>query len=1007
MHVVLVGVGASTARALRAHLEARGASVTRVPRHGSPSLDEASAIVLDLRSDPNPDAVSEWRQRGFGGPVIALARAPTAEITDVVIEPFEPSEVLERITLRVQPVVPLSDVLQLRDRTVDLEAHRVDLAGDSTPLRPLEVTLLRYLAERPGRVVSRAELLARVWGYAAAAKTRTVATTVARLRAKIEIDPSAPVHLCSVFGVGYRFDPVERSASPAPALTRFFGRTQELERLDALARSDTRILSVVGPGGAGKTRLVREWMGDADRPTAFCELAGTRTGADIRSEVGRVLQCSRARDLETAIVESLASKPGILILDNVEHLSDILPALLQNWATRAPRTLFVLTSRVVPSLPCDVILLDRLDPAGAESLFRDRVTAAGANLDGADPREIQGLLDDLDGLPLAIELVASRLRLLDIPTLRARLFDFKDSALKVAFEASWSLLEPEMRRALSQLAVFRGAFELEAAAAVLDADPLDALSALAEHSLVHRRGDRFALLNVIREHAGARAEDPGLRGRHAAWFARWGALDTREALLSSGRNAIIEAMEIDRDDLCFAADYAVRDGPLSLARDTLAAACTLLKERGPFANGKLLCELALAREDIDGDARAEWTRWAACFVRHLRTPDMEARSATALEAARATGCIAHIHDALHEVEATHQVTGHHGEAAAACREALEHATVLDDPRRISLCHAKLGHVAYYQRRYDEAAEHYEHRLAYVRSEGLTRAEGINMRNLAMVRSGQGRIDEAIAWARRAESLASDSDPILKLACTSLLGSMLGRMGDIATSEAYLESALRGYQQLGDVGNGALMGLKLADRAADRGQHRAAEEQYSAHLLTFRKIRNRRIVASALGQRGSLRARSCPESELPARFEELATDFREAISIHDEDDRAVDAAHLRALLAALALRAGRIEEAERLAAHVPADQDDSHRIGAMLAAHRGELETVEFHLSRLRDICCGHVQRAEDLALEARALRKLGRAGDANRALEALRQLIDQQSLSEHAVVLAALRDAEG
>jgi DNA-binding winged helix-turn-helix (wHTH) protein len=123
-------------------------------------------------------------------------------------------------------------------------------------LRPAEARLLAWLAQHPGETVSHDRLLREVWGYSARAQSKTVYTTVSRLRSKIEADPANPRHLLPVAKVGYRFVPAGPSASARQAPS-IIGRDPDLEGIERLLDGGARLLTLVGPGGVGKTHLAR------------------------------------------------------------------------------------------------------------------------------------------------------------------------------------------------------------------------------------------------------------------------------------------------------------------------------------------------------------------------------------------------------------------------------------------------------------------------------------------------------------------------------------------------------------------------------------------------------------------------------------------------------------------------------------------------------------------------------------------------------------------------------
>ncbi|MEQ1508010.1 MAG: winged helix-turn-helix domain-containing protein, partial [Myxococcota bacterium] len=161
-------------------------------------------------------------------------------------------------------------VVPLTDGAVDLGREVVRRHGKVTPLTTREAALFAYLASRPGQAVSRDELHTRVWGYAAAVVSRTVDTTIRRLRAKIEVDPSQPAHLQTVHGEGYRFQPVDGLVGDR------IGRGAELAAIVHAVGVHPRV-GVVGGAGVGKTRLVRdvvEVLIGAGKPVVGIDVAG-------------------------------------------------------------------------------------------------------------------------------------------------------------------------------------------------------------------------------------------------------------------------------------------------------------------------------------------------------------------------------------------------------------------------------------------------------------------------------------------------------------------------------------------------------------------------------------------------------------------------------------------------------------------------------------------------------------------------------------------------------------
>jgi DNA-binding response OmpR family regulator len=208
---------------LFASLRKAGYEVTAVP--SAEEADQVLAavgpqlVVLDwmLPARAGIELLAEWRTRGLEVPVILLTARDSLDdrvrglrtgAQDYLVKPFATEELLARIEVQLRDRGIGRRILQLTDRVVDLGRQQVR-RGEEAPesLTTKEADLLAWLAERPGRAVSRDDLLRELWGYRSSAVTRTVDNTVLRLRAKIEADPARPRHVVTVHGLGYRFEP--------------------------------------------------------------------------------------------------------------------------------------------------------------------------------------------------------------------------------------------------------------------------------------------------------------------------------------------------------------------------------------------------------------------------------------------------------------------------------------------------------------------------------------------------------------------------------------------------------------------------------------------------------------------------------------------------------------------------------------------------------------------------------------------------------------------------------
>ncbi|MFD1723097.1 ATP-binding protein, partial [Amnibacterium endophyticum] len=319
------------------------------------------------------------------------------------------------------------------------------------------------------------------------------------------------------------------------------GRDDDLAALDAALRT-ARLVTVIGPGGMGKTRIAHEVARLAAPRFArvlFVELAGTRTAEDVLAAVAETAGARGARttrigaetvapDLLGRAVDALAAARTLLVLDNCEHVVDAAAALADDVLGAVPDLAVLATSRIpllvpgehlhpLPPLPTDT---------DAADLFARRARAARPDV-RLDPDAVRRIVTHLDGLPLAIELAAARLRSMSLTELEARLADRfavlvggsrtapeRHRTLFAVIDWSWRLLPADDQRAAALLGAFPDGFTAEAAGALLGEDPERLLASLVDQSLLVFRDEprsRYRMLETVREFALAAAEQAGLQ----------------------------------------------------------------------------------------------------------------------------------------------------------------------------------------------------------------------------------------------------------------------------------------------------------------------------------------------------------------------------------------------------------------------------------------------------------------------------------------------------------------
>lgn len=473
-------------------------------------------------------------------------------------------------------------------------------------------------------------------------------TYAERLIEELGVEPSARVRLAA----GPISSPPGQEAAPAPphatapALTAFsfIGRSRELQELSALLTNPgCRLLTVTGPGGMGKSRIVKHaarnlaaryadgviWIPLGD----LSDIA--HVAPRIVAELALVL--APGQDPIACIAERIVSRQLLLVLDNCEHLPR-LSALLDQLIGAAPRLQVLATSRspigirVEWLLPLSGLTLPSPHGSPHEVVAADAVQMFTAHARAADPRfdagtnlpQIARLVRAVGGLPLAIQLAASWVRLLPMTELAKditqslELLECADEgeeraehrSMRATFEQSWRLLAPAEQQTLAALAVFAGGFSRAAAFAVADASVV-LLSSLVDKSLLQVDDDdvasRFRLHPLLRHFArGKLGTDDERRhrlSRHASHFGQWLA-DTEQALRGAEQPTALAALEQQLPDCHAAWAYAIeqRDAPF-IERATLSL-MYYYEARGRRADGIALFSTAERALDVTPGATA-------------------------------------------------------------------------------------------------------------------------------------------------------------------------------------------------------------------------------------------------------------------------------------------------------------------------------------------------------------------------------------------------------------------
>ncbi len=670
----------------------------------------------------------------------------------------------------------------------------------------------------------------------------------------------------------------------------FVGRQGELDLLAEFSpgarASSSRLFTVHGPGGIGKTRLAQHhgWRSLDVWPGGvwFCDVSEALDADDLARVVATVLDIVLDRDdpIERIGHAIAARAECLVILDGLDPRAPGSTEVLRVWLQMATSAVFVITSRARLQMPEEVAIeLEPLDPmTSGATLFEARAIGyqPGFRLTARNHSIAADIVRRLGGMPLAIELAAARLRRLDLAQLRDRLRrhfridtghgDDHGSTLRETLDWSWDLLDRGERLAISQASVFEGGFTLDAGESVIDpgdgtAVPpvLDVLQALIDKSWLRTWVThgvlRFGMYATVREYTAARLASSdrcscGVETRHCAYYAGMGSDESIERLHRHRGVSRRAALALELSNLLVACRRALARGDDSLAANAFAAANAVLTLRGPLSTavrlgnevlqsisesgprGRVLVSVAWA-EQLAGKMDAARAHAESGLSISQRGRDWRREAA----ASRLLGDLDAIQDRPADAYRRYQA-------------ALAIERRVGDRSSEATTLSNLGAHCQQQGRREEARSHYEAALAVHRETGNRRLEGVVLGNLGALAANEGRLEESRECYEAALAAHRDTgNRLLEGVLLGGLGILHFRAGHTEEARLHYDAALAMTREVGARRSEATVLANLVNFHASLGDLDRAIATGDEALAIYREIDQllgQGIVLSNLG-----------------------------------------------------------------------------------------------------------------------------------------------------------------
>lgn len=643
-------------------------------------------------------------------------------------------------------------------------------------------------------------------------------------------DLSQPEHVwqASWMGLPQEFPPLRSlGANNLPVqLTSFVGREAALAEVKILMDRQ-RLLTLVGPGGAGKTRLALQAAAESvpDDGVWMVDLAPLTDPTLVTQAVASVLNVGEEpeRPLLRTLADSLRSKQMLLILDNCEHLLDAAAALVQSLLQSCPGVRLLATSRErlgltgeqaypVPSLALPSFDLPQtalsVGSSEAGRLFLDRAALfPGFAVTDSDAPALARLCRRLDGIPLALELAAARTRSLTVEQIDARLDQRfrlltggsrtalpRHQTLQGLMDWSYELLLPRERHLLAALSVFSGGWTLAAAEAVCtdeeteDWEVLDLVTSLVDKSLVVFDSQRYRLLETVRLYARSRLDESpdagAARTRHARYFLALGQ-EMEPQFYDPDAAAAFNQVETEHDNFRAALAWFQTKGDAAEALHLATSLLRFWQVRGYLSEGRGILEAAVSLNSRGEANRNQAAALSSAGILAYLQGDLPGAAALmqrSADAYRQLGDSKRLNAIRSNMGGLLTEMGDYAQGRVVLEEVLAYQQQHSDLESVAATWGQLGDLARQEGNYAAAEPLLTQSLAVFRTTGNDHAVAVQLNNLARVAARLGNpaaggyVREALVLRRK---LGDVKGILWSLDAAAGLAAAEGRLGEAA------------------------------------------------------------------------------------------------------------------------------------------------------------------------------------------------------------------------------------